>query len=245
MPADFELGADEWLYLVNYYGQLTQEQIRAAKKRYGRVILDNAQAYFAEPLPGVDTLYTVRKFYGVADGAFLATDAPRLMGLLQDESHERMHFLLGRFERSASEFYREYAENNAFFEAEDIKRMSKLTENILRGAEDGRIQRQRMENFQQLAAAFDDVNELKLRTPEGAFAYPLLVPNGADVRKRLIAEKIYIPTLWPNVLEDAEEGTRDYRLAKDVLPLPVDQRYGAEEMEYLTKEVRKCIVCEN
>lgn len=242
MPqASFELRAGEWLYLVNAYGQLARDQIVQAKERYGHVILDEAQAYFEDPLPDIDTIYTCRKFYGVSDGAFLATDAPRIEGLPQDESYDRMRFLLGRFERPASEFYALHVANDASFTAEGIRRMSRLTENLLRGADDAAIQARRTENFQRLARALGDKNLLKLHVPTGPFAYPLLVPDGARLRKQLIAHHIYVPTLWPNVLEQAPEDSWEYTLASNVVPLPVDQRYGAEEMDVIVSAVMQHI----
>lgn len=104
------------------------------KVQYDRIIVDNAQSYFQMPVEGVDTLYTCRKYFGVADGAFLCTDTQLERPLEQDESYERMHFLLGRFERSASEFYSEYVANDGFFDNESLKRMSRLTKNLLRGS---------------------------------------------------------------------------------------------------------------
>lgn len=88
---------DGWLYLVNFYGQLSNEYILSLGNN---VIVDNAQAYFQDPLPGIDTLYTCRKFFGVPDGAILYTD--KFIKIKQkDESYKRMNFLLGRFERTA------------------------------------------------------------------------------------------------------------------------------------------------
>ena len=110
-------GGEEWLYVVNYYGQLGNDVLENLAGKYGRIIVDNAQAYFQMPLEGVDTIYTCRKFLGVADGAFLYTDAMIEEELPRDESFERMRFLLGRFERTASEFYPEYAANNGLFAA--------------------------------------------------------------------------------------------------------------------------------
>ena len=101
-----EIGANEWLYIVNFYGQLHNDYLKTWKQRYDCVIVDNAQSYFQMPVEGMDTLYTCRKYFGVADGAFLYTDAKLDRELPQDESFERMHFLLGRYERSANEFYR-------------------------------------------------------------------------------------------------------------------------------------------
>ena len=65
----------EYLYLVNYYGQLTDDRIRQYREIYGNIIVDHTHAFFQKPLPGVDTLYSCRKFLGVSDGAYLSTDA--------------------------------------------------------------------------------------------------------------------------------------------------------------------------
>lgn len=236
-PIDLDLKDDEWLYLVNFYGQLSNDYIKELKSKYERVILDNAQAYFQEPIPGIDTIYTCRKFFGVADGAILYSDLLIERELEIDESFKRMNFLLGRFERTASEFYSEYAENNDIFFNEPIKRMSKLTENLLHGIDYSYVKEKRTENFQYLHAALKNVNKLTLTIPEGAFMYPLLIDNGADIRKKLQAQKIYIPTLWPSVYDVCEENELEYNMAKNILPLPVDQRYGREEMNMIIENI--------
>ena len=220
--------ADEWLYLVNFYGQLSQEEIAAYAARFPRLILDNAHAYFAPPLPGVDTLYTCRKFLGVSDGGFLYTDAPPL-NPERDESHGRMGFVLGRFERPAGEFFPEASRNNDALGFEP-KRISLLTENLLRAADEETVRQKRTENFARLHQALGGINRLPLRPAEGAYAYPLLLPEGEKVRGALIAQKIFVPTLWPNVLSDPDAGDTARTLARNILPLPCDQRYGAEEM---------------
>lgn len=47
-----EIGANEWLYIVNFYGQLSNEYLKTWKQRYDRVIVDNAQSYFQMPVEG-------------------------------------------------------------------------------------------------------------------------------------------------------------------------------------------------
>ena len=231
---------DEWLYVVNFYGQLSNGYLSSLKAQHPNLIVDNAQAYFQMPLPGMDTLYTCRKFFGVADGAVLYTDKT-IEVEQQDESFRRMNFLLGRYERTASEFYPEYAANNNFFENEPIKRMSKLTENLLHGIDYERVRQRRTENFAFLHERLHGINRLNLTIPEGAFMYPLYLENGAEIRKKLQVMKIYIPTLWPSVFALCGKMEPEYDMAKNILPLPVDQRYWTEEMEYLADEVRKCI----
>lgn len=231
------LGEGEWLYLVNYYSQLDNALIAGFIKKYQRVIVDHAQSYFQEPLPGVDTLYTCRKYFGVADGAFLYTDAAWEEALPRDESFDRMRFLLGRFERTASEFYGEYAANNELFAAEPVKRMSKLTENLLHGIDYDQVRATREQNYVYLHHALGQCNKLHLADRPGTFMYPLLLPNGADVRKRLQKEKIYIPTLWPDVFDFCAPEAAACDMAANILPLPIDQRYGASDMEELCREV--------
>lgn len=240
-PIDIKMDPTEWIYVVNFYGQLSNEFIHEIKNRYKNVILDNAQAYFQMPVEGVDTLYTCRKFFGVADGAILYTDTVQDKKMVQDESFERMHFLLGRFERTATEFYSEYAKNNDCFENEPIKRMSKLTDNLLHGINYEDVKVKRTMNFNRLHKDLKSINKLSLVAPKGAFMYPFYVENGDTVRKKLQQKKIYIPTLWPNVFDICIENELEYCMAKDILPLPVDQRYNEKDMEYLIQEVKKCI----
>ena len=104
----------EYLYLVNYYGQLTDDKIRKYKKIYGNIIVDHTHAFFQKPLPGVDTLYSCRKFLGVSDGAYLSTDAelePEKKPL--DHSMGRMEHILGRYEYDAGTFYQKMLDNAA------------------------------------------------------------------------------------------------------------------------------------
>lgn len=239
LPKDITLKEDEWLYVVNYYGQITQEYIKFLKDEYERVIIDNAQAYFQMPIEGVDTLYTCRKYFGVADGAFLYSDASLDEALETDISYDRMNFLLGRFEKTASEFYGEYAANNRLFANEPLKYMSKLTKNLLQGIDYEGVKEQRTKNFAYLHDKLGKENKLELTVPEGAFMYPFYHEKAVEIRKRLQQEKIYIPTLWPNVLDDVIENDLEYKYAQNILPLPCDQRYKVEDLEYMISILRK------
>ncbi|MBO4367603.1 MAG: hypothetical protein J5859_02715 [Clostridia bacterium] len=229
------LGEGEWLYFVNYYSQFDNDQILEYVQKYRRMIVDNAQSYFQMPIPHVDTIYTCRKYFGVADGAFLYTDAVLQEELPVDESFDRMRFLLGRFERTASEFYQEYSANNRFFAGEPVKRMSKLTANLLHGIDYRAVEEQRIRNFQTLDGILKRSNRLALRA--SSYMYPFLAKNGAGIRKKLIERKIYIPLLWPSVISDENTGETEKMLAENILPLPIDQRYDAGDMRYIAEQV--------
>ena len=238
-PGTLQTEEDEWFYLVNFYGQLTADELQNITARVPRLIVDNAQAYFDLPMKGVDTLYTCRKFLGVADGGFVYTDAPA-RELPADESRERMSFVLGRFERPAGEYFAAAAKNNDELSMEP-KRMSALTENLLHAVDYERVKRIRTENFRRLHEGLGGQNLLNLRLTEGAYAYPLMLPEGQTIRRKLIEQKIFVPMLWPNVPEQQPAESDACRLAREILPLPCDQRYGAEEMDHIILAVRDCL----
>ena len=180
----------------------------------------------------------MRKYFGVADGAYLATEAAGAETYDIDISNQRMGFLLGRFEETASKYYQEYKENEDEFNEMPIRKMSALTHNLLRGIDYERVKQVRKSNFQYLQKLLGDYNLLHLREPEGPFAYPFLVEGGEKLRKKLLEKKIYIPVLWPNVLNECEKNSLEYRYAQEILPLPVDQRYTVKDMEYIAENIK-------
>ncbi|HHX70071.1 MAG TPA: hypothetical protein GX708_18735, partial [Gallicola sp.] len=227
----------EYLYIVNYYGQLTNDKVNYLNQIYGKIILDNTHAFFQKPIDGIDTIYSCRKFFGVSDGAYLSTNSFLDEVIEIDISKDRMTHILGRFEGTASDYYSNFQENDASFKFEPLKYMSKLTKNILGAIDYEKVKEIRDENYAYLESKLKKMNKLRLITPEGAFAYPFYLENGVEIRKKLAAKKIYIPTLWPNVLEDTPESSLEYDYAANILPLPCDQRYGIEDMKYMINKI--------
>lgn len=241
MPIVDDIPYDAWIYVVNYYGQIDNTKLEELRKGHPHLIVDNTQSYFQEPVDGLNTLYTCRKYFGVADGAFLYTDVLLDRNLPQGESFERMRHVLGRYERSANEFYEVSKANDSFFDNEPIKRMSRLTDNLLHGIDYTAVAERRQENFEYLNCEFKDINKLTLSIPYGAFMYPLLVEDGVDIRPKFWKKGLYIPMLWTNVLQECAEDSIEYCYTANILPLPVDQRYDIEDMKYLAEIVREAI----
>ena len=222
-------GRDEYLYVVNYYGQIGSEKVRALKEQYGNLILDNVQAFFQRPVEGVDTVYSCRKFFGVPDGGYVATDTSLSQPLTRDVSMDCMRHILGRFEGpSASDYYADAKANDKRFVEAGLRAMSALTENLLGAIDYEAARKKRNENYAVLAERLGPINPLPLTAPDGAFAYPFYHRNGLQLKKLLAAEKIFVPTLWPEVLE--LDGTLEKDYAENILPLPCDQRYDFWDM---------------
>lgn len=64
-----------------------------------------------------------------------------------------------------------------------------------------------------------------------------LLKNFLSIRKQLQAKKIFIPILWPAVFKLCDENELEYDMAKNILPLPVDQRYKKTDMDYIIKQI--------
>lgn len=220
-----KLGENEWMLVVNYYGQLSPKRIEALKNKYINVVLDNTHAFFQSPIEGIPTLYSCRKFFGVADGAYLATERTINEEFETDVSKDRMKHLLGRYEGTASEYYADFKKNDAELANEPIKAMSRLTKNILGAIDYESVIKKRNLNFQFLHERLGDKNMLKLSVPHGPFAYPFYSENAVEIRKILAEKKIYIPVLWPNVVEEEGPNELEKRYAQNILPIPCDQRY--------------------
>lgn len=226
----------EYLYVINYYGQYSQTYLKELAEKYVNLIVDNVQSYFQQPLDNIDTIYTCRKYFGVSDGAYLYTSCSEKIDLGWDTSNERLRHLMGRLETSASEFYSAYQANEEALTELPLLQMSLGTQNILKGINYSFVEETRTQNYEYLNEKLKNVNELELKAVKGAYAYPLLVSKGKTLRKELQKRKIYIPVLWPNVIDDF--GFRkEAVLAENILPIPCDQRYGKEDMEYLVKTI--------
>lgn len=229
------LDENEYLYVVNLYGQLDNERISELRSRFKRIIADNIHAFFQKPIDDTDTIYSCRKFFGVPDGAYLATDCLLNEELPLDNSDKRISHIYGRMKDGATAHYAEFKSNDEAFVRLPLKQMSLLTHKMLSEIDYEKIREIREENYSFLQQQLGGINRLKLRIPEGPYAYPFYCENGLEVKKMLAERKIYVATLWPNVLKLQDTLEKEY--AENILPLPCDQRYGLEEMKYLIKEL--------
>ncbi len=67
--------------------------------------------------------------------------------------------------------------------------------------------------------------------------YPYYVEDGERLRQYLIDHQVFCARYWPNVLEWCKPEDWEYQLAKKLVCIPIDQRYGDEEMDYIIDTV--------
>ncbi|WP_157418035.1 hypothetical protein [Aequorivita capsosiphonis] len=222
---------NEGFIYPNYFG-LCNSIVEQLILKCERLILDNAQAFFYQPKKSTPSFYSPRKFFGVSDGGFLYNEIKLNIKLERDSSLKRLTHITGRLEQDAENFYTHYQLTEISLQDEPIKKMSKFTEKILSTVDYDEVKNKRQQNYGSLHREFCSVNKLKLLVlkDEVPLCYPLLLTNGSDIKQKLIDNKIYVPTYWPNVLEWTTPNSFEYNLTKNLLCLPLDQRYGNLEM---------------
>lgn len=119
-------------------------------------------------------------------------------------------------------FYEQYKLGERTFNDYPLMEMSKLTINLLRTIDYAKVKDIRMQNYLFLMQNLAEFNELNLIVTKGLFMYPLYVDNGEVVRKKLQKNKIYVPCLWPNVVDDYDDNTIEGKMARNIVPLPID-----------------------
>ncbi len=235
-----DLDDGEAFLYTNYFG-LKQRAVEELAEKYGsRLIVDNAQAFYAPALPGIDTFYSPRKFFGVPDGGYLYTEMANLTISEQDKSYKRMSHLLRRIDDGAEAGYADFRRNSEELCTAPIRRMSSLTEALLANIDYAAIAQVRRANFTHLHGALEEANPLKFTM--AVDSVPMIYPFGTDdmeLRKRLIANKVYVATYWPGICDDAKTPSLERNLVNKVIPIPIDQRYTIDDMERIINLIKQ------
>lgn len=222
----------EYFLYANYFG-IKEACVNMLAARYGeRLIVDNALALYSSPRPRTAALYSPRKFSGLPDGGVVVMDRPCLELEEQDESLPHAAFLLecAACGPEAASCACERSERR--LKSAPLRRMSRLTECLINGIDYESARRRRLENFLFLHERLGHLNRLSpdVGTMSAPYCYPFRT-GLPELRDALIDAHILIPLLWPEVLEWAPFDGAERKLALNLLPLPVDQRCGREEME--------------
>ena len=231
---------DGFLY-TNYFG-LKDKFITELVVRCKNLIIDNSQSFFSLPMKDVPTFYSCRKFFGVADGAYLYLSGAPKLDFPLDYSLGRFKHLLKRIELGAEAGYGDFKTNDNSLIGQPIKRMSNLTKALLCNIDYGSVKKIRRENFLFLHRRLSKYNELAIYITKKAIpmVYPFLITQ-PGLKRKLIENNIYNAIYWPNVFSWTSEHAQEYKFAKYIIPLPIDQRYGKKDLTYLTSILLKSI----
>ena len=238
---DKTLVTNEVILINNYFG-VNSKKVEAAANSFKNVIVDNCQAFYDKPIKNIDTFYSPRKFFGVPDGAYLSIDSNIGEEFPTDKSYLRMDSLLKRIDETASFSYNDFKKKEDSLNNNPMKKMSKLTRSILQSVNYDKIRSIRKNNFLYLHKFLERYNELDIDITNliCPMVYPLLITK-QDIREYLIKNKVYVATYWPNVFDWTNHDYIEFKFAKYILPLPIDQRYTNDDMKLIIDFIMKFI----
>lgn len=236
--ADCPLKNNEVFLYVNYFG-LMEKNVNNLARKYKNIIIDNCQAFYSPPRKGTDTIYSPRKYFGVADGGYLYTDKQTGHIEMIESSFNRCKHLLIRLDSTPEQGYKYFLDNEKYIAKQDIKYMSNLTKKILDSINYKKAARIRINNYNCYDKYLRKYNELAniidLRNCV-PMIYPLL-NNKCGLREYLINNKIYNAHYWPEVSNNVSKGKYEYYLTKNLISLPLDQRCSLKEIEKVSELV--------
>lgn len=233
-------------------------QIASLRKRGILLMEDVTQSYYLKEA-GQDADFVVgslRKWYAVPDGGFVVSDFPLAEDILEsgdDYARERLIPLVRKWEYLMERQEKDVppaglqAEKEAFLKRnraleedldryQGVRRMSRVSATILAGMNESAAAGRRAENYRLL---YEKIRGMKRLWPvlgggkEAAGLYLPIYARERDGLQRFLGERgIYAPVLWPIGEEnrDCLRGEETY-IFEHMLALPVDQRYGAAQME--------------
>ncbi|WLH47811.1 hypothetical protein [Pseudomonas beijingensis] len=237
------LQTDEALLFVDYFGLKADYIGQVLAARYGeQLIVDNSQALFSRPQPGIATLYSPRKFVGVADGGWLANAPADLPEAQSSRSQGRFAALLGRLEDAPQHHYATFQALEQALENDGIKAMAASTARLLDSIDYHEVARRRIDNLAHLRGRLDHLNRFAIwpAQPVAALCYPLLVKSAetaARLRAQLLDQQIYIPGYWHEVLSSPTTPPIERDWTQCLLPLPIDQRYNVDDMNRIADAI--------
>jgi hypothetical protein len=235
-----DLACDEYILSVNYFG-LMQEKVRQLCAIYTRALIaDNAQAFFAKPPNAAATLYSPRKFFGVADGGYLISGLSSNNGLKQDVSWDRYSHLLQRHDCGAKNAYDKFLQNEALIGKLPPRYMSRITQRLLASVDYETVKNRRRANFRFFQSCLSGLNEYEwsMADDDVPLIYPFLC-SAEGLWEHLIQNNIFVARYWAEVEERTATESFANKLSRNLVPLPIDQRYDESQLQRVVDAVKQ------
>lgn len=241
LPAvEMDVASDEVVLLVNYFGIRAAALQPFVERWRSRCIIDNTHAFFERPIAGTWMFNSARKFFGVPDGAYLHAPVGVDLSLLPQFAPRRIHLYWQRSGHPRA--FDAFLKSESAIDSEPRK-MSRFSQSLLGSLDYRHALATRRQNSLHLHRFLGKLNLLADPVTVGASAlcYPLLLGSELS-RADLTRSGLHIPTFWKEVV-DREGGGFEWErhLASALLPLPIDHRYGPNEMDELVTRLEAAI----
>lgn len=251
------------LYVVQYFGQRINEDVLSfisrAKQNGTIVIEDLSLSLLSEDDKHVGfgdyIIGSLRKWFPIPDGGILLSKEEENFELVDASNDYTLYYFTAQIlkdrylknpDRNESEKKVFLSYNNdgmkALFTDYTIRKMSRVSIDLMRGLDIDGIRNQRIENYDYLKSLLKEIPQVKVLVNRCGTMTPLgmvlLTEDRDELLKFLILKDIYCNVHWRS-----NESTKHYSeseyLASRCLTIPCDQRYGKEEMQHIYETMLK------
>lgn len=231
--------------LVNYFGVIDRTVLKKVAKQNLNVIIDNSQAFYCHPIKNSISVYSPRKFFGVPDGCFvIGKNLLDNSKYVQDYSSNTASFLFERVEHGCEKTYKNRTLNEERLDNSPILKMSLLSQSILSNTNYSKIKKSRKANYQYIHSLLSIYNNKEIFHNFSDDCVPMVYPfmyEDIELLEYLKENKIFTGRWWSSVLHRVEANSIEASLSKFMLPIPIDQRYGKEEIDLIVKLIENRI----
>lgn len=230
-----EFEKEDYILYTNYLG-VCGKNVKQLAEKYKNIIIDNSQAFYM-PKYGIASFNSIRKFFGVPDGALLYCDKTTDEKFEKSTSYQKCNHLLKRLDVSMNFGYQDFCFNEDCLLDEDIKTISNLTKSIFNTINIEKAKEKRLENYQTLSYELDKSSKLQIKPDKDDIPmyYPYMSENYVFYRNLFTKNSIEIPLYWNKL----PEGFPESNLRNKILLLPIDQRYNKKDMEKIIEILNK------
>ena len=202
---------------------------------------------------------SIRKWMGITDGALVISTKKEIQGIEYIENEFVSIRLKGL---NVKEDYRYSQENSIklkyrkiLLEAEKVLENGKIpysispaSQKLLDNLNVGSLRNARKKNASNLLRLLKTIPEIDYPgniesildfTP---FSLPILVKNRDNIQKKMAEKGVYAALLWPLNMEARKESPFAAKIEDLMLSIPIDQRYDADDMEYIYNVIKELVI---
>lgn len=240
------------IYIAHYFGHIQSkhllDRLRKLANEYECIIIEDiTQSLLSEhDYCGDYVIGSVRKWLQTPQGGILFSRSNKLpenitiprsknnfkaMGMMLKDMYLKTGY-------NTNFKYREiFAKSeNSIDKLDDIKRISDFSEFIIRCVNIDNIKKKRLNNTKYLVHHLKKMGiypSIEFEEDECPLAVPIRINNRDKFRKYLMENRIYCAVHWPfDGIQPHNRSNAKYN-AETLLSLPIDQRYGRTEIDYL------------
>lgn len=255
--ASIDLSKNSILYVVQYFGQrinIDMLQFIDEAKRKGIIVVEDISLSLLSSEDeyvgfGNYIIGSLRKWFPIVDGGILLSEENEEY-LVSDSTNDYTlyYFLAQILKYSYLKNTNQKAENkqiflsynkcgmSSLFSDYTIRRMSMLSEDLLKNIDLLEAQKKRIENYDYLFMLMKDIPQIKVLVNRKGKMTPLGMIILSDERDTLlnylISKDIYCNVHWKENRSISICQESQY-LSSRCLTIPCDQRYGMNEMKYI------------